>query len=275
MGTGVRKVVLLHEMLSAMHGLSAIGACDPIPTGRPGVTHTVRTHLLQFEEKEQRNLSHLFVHDILVSMTPLITIAIFPLQLVIFPGEVIPLHIFEPRYKQLIQECRDDGIHFVIPLVVNKGLSRVATEVELLEITKTHDNGEMDIRVRGIRAVRIHEVMKTFEDRLYAAAKVSYVENQSNSDSETDATLQKKIALISVLLKQPNPLKEASFESLSFAMAPHVALSLPQRMELLELGSERDRQDYLMAHMDGLIKKLNEVVGGNAKKGTNGRMHSD
>jgi Lon protease-like protein len=76
-------------------------------------------------------------------------IPIFPLNLVAFPGEVINLHIFEPRYQQLIRECCEEEKMFGIPVVENNRMLDYGTEMELVKIQKEYPNGEMDVKVKG------------------------------------------------------------------------------------------------------------------------------
>ena len=66
---------------------------------------------------------------------------LFPLQSVFFPGETVPLHIFEERYKQLINDCRDEAITFGIPVFIN-GTVEYGTEVQLVEVVNTYDSGK-------------------------------------------------------------------------------------------------------------------------------------
>ena len=68
----------------------------------------------------------------------------FPLQSIFFPGETVPLHIFEPRYKQLIADCRANAITFGIPVFINN-VMEYGTEVQLVEVVNTYEGGEMDI----------------------------------------------------------------------------------------------------------------------------------
>ena len=74
----------------------------------------------------------------------------FPLKIVVFPGEQLNLHIFEPRYKQLINECEAEDRTFGIPAFIEKRVMEIGTEVRLEKIVKRHLNGEMDIRTRGV-----------------------------------------------------------------------------------------------------------------------------
>ena len=76
-------------------------------------------------------------------------IPIFPLGIVVYPGEKLHLHIFEPRYKQLIKECKELNKPFGIPAVINNRLQEIGTLVEIVDIVQVYENGEMDIRTPG------------------------------------------------------------------------------------------------------------------------------
>ena len=112
-------------------------------------------------------------------------IPIFPLDIVVYPGEPLNLHIFEPRYKQLIKDCTQDKKHFGIPSALNKKIEELGTLMEIIEIVKEYENGEMDIKTKGISVFRILEVIKEIPDKLYCGAIVNYPQNtttQGDSD---------------------------------------------------------------------------------------------
>ncbi|HEX4877376.1 MAG TPA: LON peptidase substrate-binding domain-containing protein, partial [Chitinophagaceae bacterium] len=111
-------------------------------------------------------------------------IPIFPLGIVVYPGENLNLHIFEPRYKQLISECKELNKPFGIPTVIENKVKDFGSVVEIIEISKVHENGEMDIKTRGSRIFRILEVIKEIPDKLYSGAIVTYPDNyeQGNPD---------------------------------------------------------------------------------------------
>src|SRR5678815_3483212 len=92
-------------------------------------------------------------------------IPIFPLGIVVYPGEKLNLHIFEPRYKQLITECHSQKKPFGIPPVIENRLQDYGSLVELTEVSKIHENGEMDIKTVGSRVFRILEVIKEVPDK--------------------------------------------------------------------------------------------------------------
>src|SRR5215475_13399823 len=87
-------------------------------------------------------------------------IPIFPLGIVVYPGEELNLHIFEPRYKQLISECHVSGKDFGIPTIIEESVQDYGSLVTVIDITKLYDNGEMDIKTKGSRVFRILEIIK-------------------------------------------------------------------------------------------------------------------
>ena len=77
-------------------------------------------------------------------------IPLFPLNIVVYPGEHLNLHIFEPRYKQLIMECHVAKKQFGIPAVIENKMQEYGSVVEIIEVSKIYDNGEMDIKTRAL-----------------------------------------------------------------------------------------------------------------------------
>jgi Lon protease-like protein len=81
-------------------------------------------------------------------------IPIFPLSIVVYPGEELNLHIFEPRYKQLVEEYSAAKKPFGIPVIINNQLNELGTLVEIQDITTRYDNGELDIKTKGDKVFR-------------------------------------------------------------------------------------------------------------------------
>ena len=104
-------------------------------------------------------------------------IPIFPLGIVVYPGEKLHLHIFEERYKQLIRECRDTGRFFGIPAVIQNKVCERGMLMQLKEIVQEYENGEMDIRTEGVRVFTVLEFIRNVPDKLYSGAIVTYPEN--------------------------------------------------------------------------------------------------
>lgn len=197
-------------------------------------------------------------------------LAIFPLQLIIFPGETLPLHIFEPRYKELILECRDAGITFGIPAHLGGSVSHYGTEVELVKIFRTYDNGEMDILVRGIRVFTVGELHAQVEGKLYSGATVSFPENDPDVDDELRNSLTREFEKFLRLTGRLLPTHEDSDVDLSFRIAPAVELPLERKIELLSLHEEQKREEYLLKHLQRLVESIPKKHNADVKLGGNG-----
>jgi Lon protease-like protein len=172
-------------------------------------------------------------------------IPIFPLGIVVYPAENLNLHIFEPRYKQLISECHEQKKPFGIPTIIENKLQDFGSLVEILEISKQHENGEMDIKTRGVRVFRILELIKEIPDKLYSGAIVTYPETFEQGSPELMRKVMQSIRELHELLKVNKDFKKPDEELRSFDIAHHIGLSLEEEYELLQLTDERQRQEYL------------------------------
>lgn len=186
-------------------------------------------------------------------------IPIFPLSLVVFPEEKVNLHIFEPRYKQLIRDCHGAKKPFGIPVVIKEQINELGTLMEITEIVKVYDNGEMDITTKGTRVFRILETIHEVPDKLYKGAIVNYPPNKT----EGRASLMKKVLQsVKILHEMLNIKKEFSKEEhliQSYDIAHHAGLSIRQEYELLELMDELHRQEYLKRHLIKILPVVAET----------------
>lgn len=183
-------------------------------------------------------------------------VPIFPLGIVVYPGEDLNLHIFEPRYKQLIQECQAAKKPFGIPVAINDKMKDHGTLVEITELSEVHDNGEMDIKTKGIKIFRILEVIKDVPDKLYSGAIVTYPHNYEQGSQDIMRSILKGIGELHQLLKVSKDFKKADEVINSYDVAHHIGLSLEQEYELLALFHERQRQEYLRLHLATVIPML-------------------
>jgi Lon protease-like protein len=186
-------------------------------------------------------------------------IPIFPLGIVVYPGENLNLHIFEPRYKQLISECHSQKKQFGIPTVIENRLQDYGSLVEIMEMTKIHENGEMDIKTRGLRVFRILEVIKEVPDKLYSGAIVNYPEINEEGNKELMKKVMNSIRELHKLLKVDQDFKKKDGEIKAFDVAHHVGLSLLEEYEMLHLLQERQRQEYLKRHLTKVIPLAAEI----------------
>lgn len=184
-------------------------------------------------------------------------IPIFPLGIVVYPGEDLNLHIFEPRYKQLITECHAAKKPFGIPTVIDNKMQDYGSLVEIAELSKLHENGEMDIKTKGVKVFRILEVIKELPDKLYSGAIVNYPDNYEKGNPDTMRKLMTGIRELHKLLNIDKDFKKEDEALNTYEVAHHIGLSLAEEYELLHLLDERQRQKYLNLH---LAKVLPMVV---------------
>lgn len=187
-------------------------------------------------------------------------IPIFPLSLVVYPGEELNLHIFEPRYKQLIEECAALQKPFGIPIVTNNKLNEMGTLVDITEITTKFENGEMDIKSKGLKVFRILEIIKEVPDKLYSGAIVNYPSNREDAGKrELMQAIINSIRELHRVLNVTKDFKKPDEELNAYDIAHHAALSLEQEYELLGLMQEVQRQEYLKRHLAKVLPMLAEM----------------
>lgn len=187
-------------------------------------------------------------------------IPIFPLGIVVFPLETLHLHIFEPRYKQLVRECFENKKPFGIPVVLNNSLQEIGTLVTVTEITNEYENGEMDIKAEGREIFRSLEVIKKIPDKLYSGAIVNYPQNiQDGGDPRLMLFVLKGVKEVHKLLNISKEFKKPDDEIRSYDIAHHAGLSVDEEYEFLGLFMELQRQEYLKRHLQKILPLLAEM----------------
>jgi hypothetical protein len=188
-------------------------------------------------------------------------IPIFPLGIVVYPGEDLNLHIFEPRYKQLIKECYQNKKPFGIPSVIDNKLQENGTLVNITELSKKYDNGEMDIKTKGKKIFRMLELIKEVPDKLYSGAIVNYPDNKEQGDIELMRKVMKGIRELHKLLNVSKDFKKPDEELSTYEVAHHIGLTLQEEYELLGLVDELQRQEYLKRHLTKVLPMVAEMEG--------------
>lgn len=184
---------------------------------------------------------------------------IFPLGIVVYPGEALNLHIFEPRYKQLISECVAQKKPFGIPVVLDKQMQEFGTLVTVDSIAKQYEGGEMDIHTRGTKVFRLLELVREIPDKLYSGAIVTYPETDSQADPLAMKKLMGKVRELFRLLQVNKDFGRPDEELDSYAIAHHIGLTTEQEFELLKLFSEKQRKEFIKRHLHKAIPLLSGV----------------
>jgi len=184
---------------------------------------------------------------------------LFPLQLVIFPGEDLNLHIFEPRYKQLIVECENENKTFGIPFVEDNKPKKIGTEVELIAIRKKYPDGKMDISTRGKGIFKIQNFYKRQENRLYPGGEVIRMDVDLSGDIVLYSKIRDMIAALYKFMKIEKDPPNLSEGFLCFDIAHKIGLSPIQEYELLTTKTELERQEYLINHLEKFLPAVKEM----------------
>ena len=184
-------------------------------------------------------------------------LALFPLKIIVFPGEDLPLHIFEERYKQLISDCEESGMTFGIPVYIDNKLE-YGTEIKLVRVARRYSSGAKDIVCRGLRIFRIKHFRSQNENKSYAGGDVEFLEDDREPDEVQKRQLFDLISELYVHLEVPMPrLEYDGFNS--YTLAHKIGLSVLQEYNLLKMTSEKERQAFLINHLCITIPIVQEL----------------
>ncbi len=181
-------------------------------------------------------------------------ISLFPLNIVVYPGELVNLHIFEPRYKDLINDCIRNKIGFGIPTFSSTKLS-YGTYVEILEVAKVYEDGRMDIRTKGKEIFKVIDFFNPWKDYQYSGGKVEFLQNSLDSIYETSEKMLSLSQQLFSWLKMKDKFK-LNNDYLAYSIAHKVGLNLEEEFELLQILDEDKRQNFLIRHLENLLPAL-------------------
>jgi ATP-dependent Lon protease len=184
---------------------------------------------------------------------------LFPLNVVLLPGESLPLHIFEPRYRHMVRQCLLGKTHFGMLLALSDGVARVGCSAEILQVTKRYDDGRMDIVSVGRDRFRIVDL---FTDDPLLEGNVDYlVDEDSAQDERKRKELIELYEICHTLLfsGMPRNIEETHPELISFAISSALPIELLWKQQILELRSEAERQDRLLGYLREWAPHLQQV----------------
>lgn len=184
-------------------------------------------------------------------------LALFPLQIVVFPGEKLPLHIFEERYQQLIRDCEEGGLSFGVPAYLHGNLE-YGCEVLLQRVVKRYPDGKMDVVCKGARVFRLKSFDNPMPGKLYPGGKVNFLKDVSDGTQELR---EEAVDLLSELYEHIGvgyePMDPFFFET--YALGHKMGLSVEQEYELLQITSEAERLEYVIDHMERVLPIVKQV----------------
>jgi len=189
------------------------------------------------------------------------TLGLFPLNLVLFPEVRLPLHIFEPRYRALINECLERGSEFGINLIEEGRLHPVGCSAIVVDVTEKHPDGRLDIVVEGLRRYRLLEIVPS--ESPYTVGNVEeYLDTTDGCDQtlleEVLASYNRIVTMVYGLAAQTLTVEDLSAAP-SFDMAPKAGLTPMQRQMLLEVQDENTRLVLLREHYKDVMPAVTKA----------------
>jgi Lon protease-like protein len=202
------------------------------------------------------------------SVTPLLPL--FPLDVVLFPGTPLPLHIFEPRYKEMIGECLAQKSPFGVVRAVEQNLSEVGCTAEIISVTKEYPDGRLDIVTEGRKRF---ELLRVDQDRSFLRGEIIFLDDAPDvpARNETQRAIQLHREILS-LAGAVQDLSAASQDTLSFYLASSLPLDLDFKQKLLGLRSENQRVSLLTQYLEAALPKLRRATRRREKAGGNGHV---
>ena len=199
-------------------------------------------------------------------------IPVFPLGIVVYPGEELNLHIFEPKYKQLINDCFETKKSFGIPTVIDGKIVEMGTVVIIKEISNRYDDGQLDIKTEGVQPFKILEFVKEIPEKLYGGAIVNYPQINNVGSPSLLRFILDGIRKLHLSLNVEKVFKNADEKLLSYDLAHHAGMNLQDEYYLLELELEIHRQEFLKRHIVKLLEVMKEMEALKLKIGLNGHF---
>lgn len=196
---------------------------------------------------------------------------LFPLEVVLLPGTPLPLHIFEPRYKEMIGECLSKSAPFGVVRALEDGIAEVGCTAEIMTVTKEYPDGRMDLIAEGRKRF---EVLELNQERSFLRAEVLLIpdEPESIAEAERVRAIQLHLEILS-LAGAVQDLSAADQSMLSFYLAGSLPLDLDFKQKLLAMRSEKERIGAVAGYLENILPKLQRAARARQKAGGNGHVH--
>jgi Lon protease-like protein len=204
-------------------------------------------------------------------MAPVRDFPLFPLGIVALPSELIPLHIFEERYKAMIGHCLDEESEFGIVWLADDGLRPVGCACEIAEVIERMEDGRINLIARGTRPFRLEQR----QDELpYPAGTVEFLDD---SAEETDAGAAEEAHGAYAKLVEEATDREPDVDEIAamtaYEMAATVEFGLDAKQGLLDLRSESARLRLVTRLFRAAIRRLDFIERAQARARSNGKVH--
>ena len=203
-------------------------------------------------------------------------IPLFPLNVVLMPGAPLPLHIFEDRYKQMVDECLQQETEFGMVFADEAGTRKVGCTAKIVELVERYDDGRMLILVEGSRRFRLNNVLT---GKPYYVGEIEFFEEEPE-EPDVQTLAEECIALLERVVEAATEGSvgieiEPPYRNLSFAIAGRVEFEAETRQQILELTSEKERLEKVKELLTAAAERLERERHAREKAQTNGHLRDD
>lgn len=203
-------------------------------------------------------------------------IPLFPLNVVLMPGAPMPLHIFEDRYKQMVDECLEGESEFGMVLADDSGTREVGCTARIVELVERYDDGRMLILVEGSRRFKLNNVLT---GKPYYVGEVDYLQEDEPGE-EITGLAEECVVLLERVVEAATEGSvdieiEAPYRNLSFAIAGRIEFDLETRQQILELATEKERLEKVKGLLSQVAERLERERRASEKAQTNGHLRGD
>jgi Lon protease-like protein len=202
-------------------------------------------------------------------------IPLFPLNVVLLPGSGLPLHIFEPRYRQMVSQCLREKTEFGMLLSLPKGIVRVGCTAEIVDVAKRYQDGRMDILTVGRAPFRIIELLnaEAYADDALLEGQVDYLDDR---ERPTEPRVRRELIELYevchtlVFGDYPRSIQSNIPDEFSYLVAGTLPMDLLWKQQVLELRCEADRQERLVTYLREWAPHLQKAETQRHRAGGNG-----
>src|SRR5215211_1907245 len=195
---------------------------------------------------------------------------LFPLGLVLLPGEVVPLHIFEERYKQMIGECVEQQSEFGVVWLSDDELKETGCSARVTQLLERMDDGRMNILVQGTAPFLLQ---RRIDDMPYPAGDVELLDEEDDGDpAEAGGEARNRYADLVQRVTDSRPSEDDLAELDAYGMAATLDFDLDAKQGLLELRSERSRLERLAELFEATMERLDHAEAAAERARGNGKV---
>lgn len=196
---------------------------------------------------------------------------LFPLNMVLFPEESVPLHIFEPRYKLMIADCERTKSPFGLILSLDEKLAQVGCTAKIVRRLQEHEDGSFDIMVMGLNKFQMNEIV---DGEAYMRIEPTWLEDDTSDidSNKMERLITQHMRLLELAGRTVRPALYQDVVHVSYVIGRNAGLNLEQKQMLLELLSENDRIAFLVEHMARFIPEIEEIESVRQKVQSNGHF---